>query len=99
MSSTHCFLHTENWNGSSRSFLDMCMYMAFQFWPLGDHFGQGKEKVQKGRLKVTQSLEKLQHSQRQEQRKEDKKKAEKEMLNEPDPEKTRKWEEKEHKKP
>eukprot|EP00731_Ephydatia_muelleri_P007906 Em0004g244a len=63
---------------------------------------EGKEKVQKGRLKVTQSLEKLQHSQRQEaaqQRKEDKKKAEKEkMLNEPDPEKTRKWEEKEHKK-
>eukprot|EP00731_Ephydatia_muelleri_P005606 Em0002g1782a len=61
-----------------------------------------REKVQKGRLKVTQSLEKLQHSQRQEaaqQRKEDKKKAEKEkMLNEPDPEKTRKWEEKEHKK-
>lgn len=84
---------------------------------------QGKEKVQKSRLKVTHSLEKLQHSQRQEvcvgghmcvcgvhcmcmcvndavtddqaaqQRKEDKKKAEKEkMLNEPDPEKTRKWE-------
>eukprot|EP00731_Ephydatia_muelleri_P037898 Em0593g3a len=58
---------------------------------------EGKEKVQKGRLKVTQNLEKLQHSQRQEQRKEDKKKAEKvKMLNEPDPEKTRKWEEKEH---
>eukprot|EP00731_Ephydatia_muelleri_P008529 Em0004g867a len=58
---------------------------------------EGKEKVQKGRLKVTQNLEKLQHSQRQEQRKEDKKKAEKvKMLNESDPEKTRKWEEKEH---
>eukprot|EP00731_Ephydatia_muelleri_P007985 Em0004g323a len=60
---------------------------------------KGKEKVQKGQLKVTQSLEKLQHSQRQEAaqlRKEDKKKAEKEkILNEPDPEKTRKymWEE------
>ncbi|KAL5496822.1 hypothetical protein EMCRGX_G013184 [Ephydatia muelleri] len=54
---------------------------------------EGKEKVQKGRLTVTQSLEKLQHSQIQEQRKEDKKKAEKEkMLNEPDPEITRKWE-------
>eukprot|EP00731_Ephydatia_muelleri_P007872 Em0004g210a len=54
----------------------------------------GKEKVQKGQLKVTQSLEKLHHSQRQEgrlhskERKTERRQKEK-ILNEPDPEKTR----------
>jgi hypothetical protein len=49
---------------------------------------------------VAQSLDKLQHSQRQEaakQRREEKKKLEKErMMNETDPEKTRKWEVRRH---
>lgn len=49
---------------------------------------------------MAQSLDKLQHSQRQEaakQRREEKKKLEKEkMMNETDPEKTRKWEVRSH---
>ena len=50
----------------------------------------------KNRSKVAAQLDKLQHGQRQEaaqQRREEKKRAEKEkMLQESDPEKTRKWE-------
>ena len=55
-----------------------------------------RDKAIKNRTRVAQSLDKLQHSQRQEaakQRREEKKKLEKErMMNETDPEKTRKWE-------
>lgn len=57
---------------------------------------QARDKAIKNRTRVAQSLDKLQHSQRQEaakQRREEKKKLEKEkMMNETDPEKTRKWE-------
>lgn len=57
---------------------------------------QGKAKAVRNRAKVSQSLEKLQHAQRQEaaqQRREDKAKAAKErMLAETDPDKQRKME-------
>ena len=59
------------------------------------HF-QSRDKAVRNRTRVAQSLDKLQHPQRQEaakQRREEKKKQEKErMMNETDPEKTRKWE-------
>ena len=62
---------------------------------------KARDKAIKNRTRVAQSLDKLQHSQRQEaakQRREEKKKLEKErMMNETDPEKTRKWEVRHHK--
>jgi hypothetical protein len=63
---------------------------------------EAKEKAQQNRNRVAQDKEKLQHQQRQEAaqaRREEKKRLEKErMLQEEDPEKARKWEQREHKK-
>lgn len=63
---------------------------------------EAREKAAKNRARVAQSRDKLQHAQRQEaaqQRREEKKRAEKErLMAQTDPEKTRKWEEREHKK-
>ncbi|XP_065896739.1 PAT complex subunit CCDC47-like [Dysidea avara] len=62
---------------------------------------EGRDKATKNRQRVAQNVQKLSHQQRQEAaqvRKEERKKAEKEkLLQETDPDKTRKWEEKEHK--
>ena len=71
---------------------DLCLFIKITFYV---HI-QARDKAIKNRTRVAQSLDKLQHSQRQEaakQRREEKKKLEKErMMNETDPEKTRKWE-------
>ncbi|XP_006822108.1 PAT complex subunit CCDC47-like [Saccoglossus kowalevskii] len=61
---------------------------------------EGKLKAEKSRAKVAESFLKASHSQRQEAaqtRREEKRRAEKErMMNEEDPDKQRKWEEREH---
>lgn len=61
---------------------------------------EGKNKADKNRQKVEEIFLKATHSQRQEAaqaKREERKRAEKEkMLNEEDPEKQRKWEEREH---
>ncbi|KAJ8024774.1 Coiled-coil domain-containing protein 47 [Holothuria leucospilota] len=62
----------------------------------------GKHKAERARMKVSESFQKMAHAQRQEAaqaRKEEKRKAEKErLLNEEDPEKARKLEDKQYKK-
>ena len=72
------------------------MYMYCHPYALLASSLKARDKAIRNRTKVAQSLDKLQHSQRQEaakQRREEKKKLEKErMMNETDPEKTRKWE-------